>query len=136
MGYKAALGPQGRLLVDVDFYYNSYRDFIAQVEAYVPIASSTGGSAIRDPLPAAYVPVSGDNLNAVATALNARATQARYRLWTNSRSQVYNYGGSAGLRYSFAERLSGRRQRHLHPPRPHRKRRRPRRRLQHPALGV
>jgi iron complex outermembrane receptor protein len=102
MGYKAGIGPAGRLLVDVDFYYNSYRDFIAQVEAYVPIAAATGGTTIQDPLPATYVPVGGDNLTAVATALNARATQARYRLWTNSQSQVYNYGGSAGLRYTLA----------------------------------
>ncbi|MGI4759868.1 MAG: TonB-dependent receptor [Janthinobacterium lividum] len=102
VGYKAGIGPEGRLLVDVDFYYNSYRDFIAQVEAYVPIAAASGGTTIQDPLPAAYVPVSGDNLNAVATALSTRATQARYRLWTNSQSQVYNYGGSAGLRYNVA----------------------------------
>ncbi|MDJ0363850.1 TonB-dependent receptor [Hymenobacter sp. H14-R3] len=102
IGYKAAFGEQGRLLVDVDFYYNSYRDFIAQVEAYVPIATPTGGTTIHDPLPATYVPVSGDNLDAVATALNTRATQARYRLWTNSQSQVYNYGGSAGVRYNLA----------------------------------
>ena len=102
VGYKAALGAQGRLLVDVDFYYNSYRDFIAQVEAYVPIAATTGGTTIQDPLPSTIVPVSGSNLNAVATALNTRATQARYRLWTNSQSQVYNYGGSAGVRYNLA----------------------------------
>ena len=102
VGYKAALGVQGRLLVDVDFYYNSYRDFIAQVEAYVPIASPAGGTTIRDPLPASYVPVSGDDLTAVATALNARATQARYRLWTNSGSRVRNYGGAAGVRYNLA----------------------------------
>jgi outer membrane receptor protein involved in Fe transport len=102
VGYKAGIGPAGRLLVDVDFYYNSYRDFIAQVEAYVPIAAATGGTTIQDPLPATYVPVSGDDLTAVATALNTRATQARYRLWTNSQSQVYNYGGSAGLRYTLA----------------------------------
>ncbi len=102
VGYKAALGAQGRLLVDVDFYYNSYRDFIAQVEAYVPIASPAGGTTIHDPLPAAYVPVGGDDLTAVATALNARATQARYRLWTNSGSRVRNYGGSAGVRYNLA----------------------------------
>ncbi|RYY11775.1 MAG: TonB-dependent receptor, partial [Cytophagaceae bacterium] len=102
VGYKAAFGPGGRLLVDVDFYYNSYRDFIAQVEAYVPIAAPTGGTTIYDPLPSTIVPVAGDNLNAAATALNARATQARYRLWTNSQSQVYNYGGSAGLRYNVA----------------------------------
>lgn len=105
LGYKAALGPGGRLLVDVDFYYNSYRNFIAQVEAYVPVKqTNTTTSPIRDPLPGNYQPLaeSADGLTAVATALNTRATQARYRLWTNSRSQVRNYGGSAGLRYEVA----------------------------------
>ena len=82
LGYKAALLPGGRLLADIDFYYNAYRDFIAQVEAYVPVATSS-------------------DLNAVATALNSPATQARYRLWTNSQSQVHNYGGSLGLRYEL-----------------------------------
>ncbi len=106
VGYRAAFGPGGRLLLDVDFYVNTYRDFIAQVEAYVPIDATGGaggasGPAIRDPLPAAYVPLTGP-LHAVATALNARATQARYRLWTNSRTQVCNSGGSAGLRYELA----------------------------------
>lgn len=90
LGYKAALGPGGRLQADVDFYYNSYRDFIAQVEAYVPQTST--GLALN----------SGTDLNTIATALNARTGQARYRLWTNSQSQVYNYGGSLGLRYEVA----------------------------------
>jgi iron complex outermembrane receptor protein len=90
VGYKAAFGATGRLLLDVDFYYNSYRDFIAQVEAYVP-QTATG-----QPLN------TGSDLNTIATALNARTGQARYRLWTNSQSQVYNYGGSAGLRYEVA----------------------------------
>lgn len=96
-GYKATFGPGGRLLVDLDFYYNSYRDFIAQVEAYVPVQSGGG-----PPLPP------DASLNAVATALNnttltsPNPTQARYRLWTNSQSQVHNYGGSAGLRYELA----------------------------------
>jgi outer membrane receptor protein involved in Fe transport len=97
-GYKAALGPSGRLLVDVDFYYNSYRDFIAQVEAYVP-QTTTG-----------VVLTTGTDLNTIATTLNTTAIpaggtttgQARYRLWTNSQSQVYNYGGSAGLHYTIA----------------------------------
>ncbi|TGE06703.1 TonB-dependent receptor [Hymenobacter fodinae] len=83
MGYKAALLAEGRLLLDVDFYYNSYRDFIAQVEAYVPNTTAT-------------------DLNGIATALSNRATQDRYRLWTNAQSQVYNYGGSLGLRYDVA----------------------------------
>jgi outer membrane receptor protein involved in Fe transport len=88
MGYKAAIGPGGRLLFDVDFYYNSYRDFIAQVEAYVPVTANA-------------TPITSADLNTIATTLNARAGQARYRLWTNSQSQVYNYGGSAGLRYEL-----------------------------------
>ncbi|WP_078063146.1 TonB-dependent receptor [Solirubrum puertoriconensis] len=80
VGYKAALLPQGRLLLDVDFYYNRYRDFIAQVEAYVPKTNNPDSAAIY---------------------LSNRATQNRYRLWTSSQTQVYNYGGSAGLRYEL-----------------------------------
>ncbi|QNH63714.1 TonB-dependent receptor [Hymenobacter sediminicola] len=90
VGYKAALLPGGRLLADVDFYYNTYRDFIAQVEAYVPIGTS--GQPLN----------TGTDLSTIATALNTRSGQARYRLWTNSQSQVYNYGGSLGLRYDVA----------------------------------
>jgi len=90
LGYKAALLPEGRLLVDADFYYNSYRDFIAQVEAYVP-TSSTGE----------VIATTDENRNAIATALSARAGQSRYRLWTNSKSHVHNYGGSAGVRYAL-----------------------------------
>ena len=96
-GYKARLGPGGRLLLDLDFYYNAYRDFIAQVEAYVPVQRGGG-----PPLPP------NAPLNAVATALNNSTldsptpTQARYRLWTNSQSRVHNYGGALGLRYELA----------------------------------
>ncbi|MBD2716226.1 TonB-dependent receptor [Microvirga sp. STR05] len=90
VGYKTAMLPGGRLLADVDFYYNTYRDFIAQVEAYVPIGNS--GQPLN----------TGTDLNTIATALNTRSGQARYRLWTNSQSQVYNYGGSLGLRYDVA----------------------------------
>ncbi|MDO7853606.1 TonB-dependent receptor [Hymenobacter sp. CA1UV-4] len=89
LGYKAALGPGGRLLADVDFYYNAYRDFIAQVEAYVPVTATS-------------TPITNADLSTVATALNTRTGQARYRLWTNSQTQVYNYGGSLGLRYELA----------------------------------
>ncbi|UYZ63763.1 TonB-dependent receptor [Hymenobacter weizhouensis] len=81
VGYKAALLPGGRLLLDADFYYNAYRDFIAQVEAYVPKTNNPDSAAIY---------------------LSSRATQNRYRLWTNAQSRVYTYGGSLGLRYEAA----------------------------------
>ncbi|MNL31864.1 TonB dependent receptor [compost metagenome] len=66
------------LFIDVDFYYNSYKNFIAQVEASIPNTN--------DP-------------NLIPTALYSKNTQNRYRLWTNSKSKIYNYGGSLGLRY-------------------------------------
>lgn len=66
------------LFIDADFYYNSYKNFIAQVEASIPNTS--------DP-------------NLIPTALYSKNTQNRYRLWTNSKSKIYNYGGSLGLKY-------------------------------------
>ncbi|MFV8324408.1 TonB-dependent receptor [Flavobacterium sp. ZS1P14] len=68
------------LFIDTDFYYNSYENFIAQVEASIP--NST------DP-------------TLIPTALYSKSTQSRYRLWTNSKSKIYNYGGSLGLKYKY-----------------------------------
>ncbi len=78
-GYKALfLG--GRLSADVDFYYNQYDHFIAQVEINVPNTA---------------------NPDSVAFYMNDKTKQQRYRAWTNSESTVYNYGGSAGLSYKI-----------------------------------
>jgi len=74
------------LYIDADFYYNSYKNFIAQVEASVPNTA--------DP-------------NLIPTALYSKNSQNRYRLWTNSKSKIYNYGGSLGLKYRFNETFSG-----------------------------
>ncbi|AEI46469.1 TonB-dependent receptor [Runella slithyformis] len=77
MGYKGMFF-QKRLLVDADFYYNRYRDFMAQVEANIPNASTP------------------DSLGQI---MLDRTKQQRYRLWTNSKTIVHNYGASLGLRY-------------------------------------
>ncbi|MFD1601204.1 TonB-dependent receptor [Flavobacterium artemisiae] len=69
---------ENNLFIDADFYYNSYKNFIAQVEASIPNTT--------DP-------------NLIPTSLYSRTTQSRYRLWTNSKSKIYNYGGSLGLKY-------------------------------------
>lgn len=86
-GYKA-LFFEGKLSLDADVYYNKYDNFIAQVEANVP------GTAKPDSIP--YY-------------LNDKNKQARYRLWTNSQSKVYNIGGSLGLSYQLLQKyqLSG-----------------------------
>jgi iron complex outermembrane receptor protein len=76
-GYKS-LFFNGDLSVDADFYYNRYNNFIGQIELNVP------GTTKPDSIP--YY-------------LNDKTKQARYRVWTNSQSVVYNIGGSLGLSY-------------------------------------
>ncbi len=86
-GYRGSFA-QNRLTVDVDFYYNVYRNLMAQVEAYVP------RTKIADSIP--YY-------------LNTTAGQDRYRLWTNSKTVSYNYGGTLGVAWNLVKsyRLTG-----------------------------
>ena len=79
IGYRGLLARK-RLYVDADAYYTIYRNFIAQVEANVP---------------------AGRNPDSLVYYLADRTQQTRYRLWTNAKTTVYNYGVSLGLRYSF-----------------------------------
>lgn len=79
VGYKGIFLKQS-LKLDADFYFNKYDNFIAQVEMNVP--NTTDPSLIP-----AY--------------LNDRSKQSRYRMYTNSQSQVYNFGASLGLSYQF-----------------------------------
>lgn len=84
MGYKSLFLDRS-LKLDVDFYYNKYDNFIAQVEM------STPNTSLADSIP---------------FALNDRTKQSRYRVWTNSRSTVYNYGGSFGLTYKWMQKYT------------------------------
>ncbi|MBL7815966.1 MAG: TonB-dependent receptor [Saprospiraceae bacterium] len=81
IGVKS-LSIHNKLFIDADFYYNQYRDFIAQVEAYIPKTQ---------------------NADSIPIALLSRVSQDRYRLWTNAQSTVFNYGASLGLRYKLTE---------------------------------
>ena len=81
MGYRGVF-LQSKLFLDIDFYYNIYHFFIAQVEASVP----------KTQLP-----------DSISFYLNDKKLQDRYRLWTNSKTTVYNYGGSAGVKYNFGK---------------------------------
>ena len=79
IGYKGLL-LNTRLYVDADFYFNNYHSFIAQIEA----------SVAKTNLP-----------DSVPFYLNDNKLQDRYRLWTNSKTTVYNYGGSLGVKYTL-----------------------------------
>lgn len=66
------------LFVDADAYFNRYENFIAQVEVSIPNTT---------------------NPDSIPTYLYTKSTQSRYRLWTNSKSVIYSYGMSLGLKY-------------------------------------
>jgi len=76
-GYRGAL-LGNRLVIDLDFYYNQYRSFIAQTNVNVP------KTAVADSIP---------------FALNDKNLQSPYRVWTNSKTEVKTYGASFGFNY-------------------------------------
>ncbi|HEX8041496.1 MAG TPA: TonB-dependent receptor, partial [Chryseosolibacter sp.] len=78
MGYRGAFLNED-LQVDLDFYFNRYNDFIAQVEMNIPKTS------VPDSIP---------------FYMNDRRKQDRYRLWTNSKTTAYNFGAGIGIRYN------------------------------------
>ena len=78
-GYRGSFA-NNSLQVDVDFYYNVYRNLMAQVEAYVPRTTKT---------------------DSIPYYLNTTAGQDRYRLWTNSKTVSYNYGSTLGITYNL-----------------------------------
>jgi outer membrane receptor protein involved in Fe transport len=84
VGYRSIL-LNNRLFVDADFYYNLYSNFIAQIEASIP--NTTDSAQIP-----AY--------------LYDRNKQGRYRLWTNSKTIVHNYGAEIELLYLISNRYS------------------------------
>jgi len=84
IGYRSFL-LNNRLFVDGDVYYNFYSNFIAQIEASIP--NTTDGSQIP-----AY--------------LYDRNKQGRYRLWTNSKTIVHNYGAELDLLYMLNNHYS------------------------------
>jgi len=83
-GYRSILF-DNKLFIDADFYYNLYSNFIAQIEASVANTND-----------AAQIPAS----------LYDKNKQNRYRLWTNSKTVVHNYGLELELHYILNKHYS------------------------------
>lgn len=83
-GYRGTLF-NNKLFVDFDCYYNFYSNFIAQVETSVP--HSLSGNT--------------NDSNWPADSLYNKTNQDRYRLWTNSKTVVHNYGAELELKYTI-----------------------------------
>lgn len=67
-----------RIVIDIDLYYNIFQHFIAQVEASIPNTSYSDSTPYF---------------------LFSKNSYSRYRLWTNSKSKIFTYGGNFGLRF-------------------------------------
>lgn len=74
-GYRGVF-LDGRISADIDFYYNVYENLMAQVEANIPHTT---------------------NQDSIPFYLYDKTKQDRYRLWTNSKTVSYNYGGTLGI---------------------------------------
>lgn len=80
-GYKAVVA-NGKLFIDADVYFNNYRAFIAQANMNVPNSS---------------------NADSIPYYLYDKTKQSPYRMYTNSKTIVHNYGFSVGLVYRLAK---------------------------------
>lgn len=83
-GYRSTF-LEGRINLDVDFYYNIYRNLIAQIDANVPKT---------------------ENQDSIPFYLQQNSKQDFYRLWTNSKTVSNNYGATIGLNYAFLKKLN------------------------------
>ena len=83
-GYKG-LFAGGKLFIDIDFYYNHYESFIAQANMNVP------NTTVADSIP---------------FALYNKTSQSPYRMWTNSKTNVNNYGFTTGVTWRFIKNYS------------------------------
>ncbi len=79
VGYKS-VHLDNKLQIDVDFYYSTYDKFISQVNVNI---------------------AQGTNPDSFAIYYSDKKYYDRYRLWTNSKTTVYNYGASLGLKYAL-----------------------------------
>jgi len=82
-GYRSNLF-EGKLTVDVDVYYNIYRNLIAQIDANVPKTQKP---------------------DSIAFYLQQNSKQDLYRLWTNSKTVSYNYGATIGVGYELTRKI-------------------------------
>ncbi|MDB5241803.1 MAG: TonB-dependent receptor [Spirosoma sp.] len=89
VGYKSVLA-NNKVAIDVDAYYNTYQNFLGQVEVAVPTSDVVGtDAAVLDML--------------------SRTKQVRYRVYANAKNTYHSYGTSLGLTYNFYQKfvLSG-----------------------------
>ncbi|WP_118972427.1 TonB-dependent receptor [Taibaiella koreensis] len=86
-GYKGVFA-DGKIFIDIDYYFNVYRDFIGQVELTRPNEGIIGQDA--------------GTVNAAYDKTQSKI----YRMWTNSTGTVSNHGAGLGGSYNFYRKFS------------------------------
>jgi len=81
-GYR---GKFGKLIVDFNWYYNTYNDFISNETVIAPFY---GDVALTETLP---------NGTPLAVAAIANGDYQVYQVYTNSEEEINSYGGSLGF---------------------------------------
>ena len=110
VGYKSLI--DNRLLIDLNYYYNIYNDFITQTRVRIADQFSNDPSLLTTPKPGySYNPNAALNgtpnyatiLNGTAVDINAagQIIGNTAQLYTNFTDQVTGQGFVAGLTYSF-----------------------------------
>ena len=92
LGYKAILF-KNRFVVDADFYYNQYTNFLGQIEVAVPTKSSSSITV-------------QDQIGTFSAAKDVLNTPTKYRVYANSTNTFNGYGSAIRLSYNFFKKYS------------------------------
>jgi iron complex outermembrane receptor protein len=87
-GYKGMLF-DNKLFVDVDYYFSAYDHFIGQLDITQPKTGTIGP---------------GVNVTTATEIYGGQVT--KYKMWTNSKSQVTNQGFELGAAYNFYKKFT------------------------------
>ena len=91
-GYKAVLF-NNKFVVDADFYYNQYTNFLGQIEVAVPTTNVNTITA-------------QDQIGTFSAAKDVLNTPTKYRVYANSTNTFNGYGSAIRLSYNFFKKYS------------------------------
>jgi len=91
-GYKGVL-LEDKLFVDADYYFNLYDNFIGQLDVTQPIRGTIGQTG-------------GSNDSTAYFAYTGGTSVKKYKMWTNSKSEISNQGFDIGLNYNFYRKFN------------------------------
>ena len=91
LGYKG-VWLKGKLLIDADYYFNVYNNFIGQLDVTQPYKGVIGATG-------------GANDSTAFYAFNDGGQVKKFKMWTNSKSLISNNGISIGANYNLYKKF-------------------------------